>query len=263
MSYFRTTREGARSSFVSTEESGNRRPISSLLGGLIEWWEMQETSAGSSPVTRVGSFAGLNLTDNNNIASDTGPSSTTAAKLVRASSQYFSRANSAALHNNGATGFEFCGWFRADSLAANSFLFSKDAVTDLANRQFNFVILTTTGQLYLEIHNTGGGAGLISDSLSLSVSVSTWYMLNFWFDTSNSKGYASINAGTPEAGASTLSGTLNATGTSPLEIGARSWGGGPQYSAVTMNRVGFWNRLLTSGERTALYNAGAGKSYPF
>jgi hypothetical protein len=35
------------------------------------------------------------------------------------------------------------------------------------------------------------------------------------------------------------------------------------YTAGTLDEVGFWNRAINSTERAALYNAGAGKTYPF
>jgi hypothetical protein len=41
------------------------------------------------------------------------------------------------------------------------------------------------------------------------------------------------------------------------------WGGGGQNCEAILDEAGIWNRVLSQAEITELYNAGAGKTYPF
>lgn len=226
---------------------------STLYNDLIEWWPLDESSG-----ARAGAFAGLDLSDHNGVSGTTGVNSSLASKFVRASSQWLDHAQTSALDNNGAFGFEFCFWVRADSLASNSFVISKDAVIAGPNRQYTIAILTS-GALYCEVHETTGTTP-ISFASTLILTASTWYMVNMWYDTADKKARFALNHGTPQA-SSALSGTLNTTGSHAFELGAKT--ADPNYSNISLNKVGFWNRVLTAAERTALYNSGNGISFPF
>lgn len=230
--------------------------ISSLyLNGqsLIEWWPLSESSG-----SRRGAFSNLTLTNHNSVGGTLGINDSLASKFVRGSHQYLSRADEPILTTDGSNGFEFCFWVRTDSLSANSFVLSKDDVTVGPNRQFVVGILTS-GALYCEIENTTGISPIIFPS-TLTVTVGTWHMVNFWFDTGDSKAHFKLDNGTSQA-STALGGTFNTTGNYEFEIGAKT--GDPNYSDISVNRVGWFNRLLTSGERTTLYNSGSGVDYPF
>jgi hypothetical protein len=48
-----------------------------------------------------------------------------------------------------------------------------------------------------------------------------------------------------------------------IDMAIGSWGGGLAQSGTQIDEVGVWNRALSQTEVTSLYNAGAGKTYPF
>jgi hypothetical protein len=228
-------------------------PVSSLYTALVEDWELNESSG-----SRAGSFAGLTLSDNGGVSGTPGVDSSLASLFVMASSQFLSRASSAALDNGGVTGFEFSFWLRPDDLSTETAVLSKDAVATGPNRQYA-VFQETDGTLFIVVHNTAGTSPATL-STAFTLTQGTWHMVNFWFDNSDKKIRASLNDGTPEVSAA-LGGTLNTTGGFDFELGARS--ADPSYSNMGLNRVRFWNRILTPAERTTLYNSGNGISYPF
>jgi hypothetical protein len=60
-------------------------------------------------------------------------------------------------------------------------------------------------------------------------------------------------------------GSISPSNTNPLLIGAQEFSGGTptQNFYGALDEMGFWNRVLTSAEISALYNGGAGLQYPF
>lgn len=79
------------------------------------------------------------------------------------------------------------------------------------------------------------------------LSVDTWYLAVFWYDFSAATGYLKINNEQPQSGAFTS--TVGANG---LTIGT---------PGVTVDELGFWDRILTAAEMSELYNDGAGLTY--
>ncbi len=54
-------------------------------------------------------------------------------------------------------------------------------------------------------------------------------------------------------------GTVNST----LGFGIGGRGDGAEFLDGSVDEVGIWNRTLTAGERTTLWNSGSGVTYPF
>jgi hypothetical protein len=88
--------------------------------------------------------------------------------------------------------------------------------------------------------------------------LSQWYFLLAWHDATNDLIWLSVNNATPQSTAWTY-GTFNGTG--EFRIGGDQGGAGLFEGRI--DEVAIWSRVLTSDERTALFNAGAGKYYPF
>jgi hypothetical protein len=57
-------------------------------------------------------------------------------------------------------------------------------------------------------------------------------------------------------------GGTHAATSCPFDLGANSAAGGLHWDGA-LDEWGFWARTLTSDERAALYNGGAGLAYPF
>jgi hypothetical protein len=66
----------------------------------------------------------------------------------------------------------------------------------------------------------------------------------------------SIDDATP---ASVAVAGINTSASYGFRLGSET---GQRPSTSNIDEVGIWDRTLTSGERTTLYNAGSGKFYP-
>jgi hypothetical protein len=133
----------------------------------------------------------------------------------------------------------------------------------------------------------GGACAIGSSSNNNSPAIVTTYDVTYFFygfngdqdcNPATSAGPLDLDtwyhiAGTSDAGSSTGKWYLNATlisedlfssliGTDELQLGAYDARALPTFSGE-IDEVGVWNRALTGAEITSLYNAGAGKTYPF
>lgn len=220
-----------------------------LTDNLEAYWNLSEASG-----TRNDSHSTNHLTDNNTVATGTGPDSGTCADFESGNFERLTRADNAAL-SCGDTDFTINLWVNLESIAANQMVANKGSADGGGNSEWRiqtggaaqpFTFDVWTGTSPTTVTNTNGGAP----------STATWYMLTVWHDATNNQIGIARNAGTADTAA--YSGGVN-DGTSPLEFGG-------SISAFTfydglMAYAGFWRRVLTSGERTTLYNSGAGLAY--
>jgi hypothetical protein len=127
-----------------------------------------------------------------------------------------------------------------------------------------------SGEYYVEYNNgsdrfeftVAGGSGFTSLTNVRannfgSPSTGVWYCLHFWHDSVANEIGISVNAGTPDT-ASHSAGILDAN--TPFQIG--SYSGFSLHTDGLLDEVGIWKRVLTSQDRTDLYNSGNGLAYP-
>jgi hypothetical protein len=107
-------------------------------------------------------------------------------------------------------------------------------------------------------NNIGGGFQVESSTIP---STGIWYNVVCVLNGANPlKIY--VNGSDVSTSAYTFSGTLLAT-SNWFGVGCVNNSDLTAAPAAYIDEVGFWNRALTSGEVTSLYNAGVGKTYPF
>lgn len=236
-----------------------RLPQRQLVGGpplqqsLISYWKTNEVSNGSVPVTRIDSVAatGNDLTDNNTVASGAGIVGN-AASFIAVNTESLSRADNASLRVAGS--FTIGVWINTTTVApANHAILGRDAGG--VNREY-FLLLSASAPTF-RIWNAAGSLKILSSSLVI-VSINTWYYLVAWYDAVADTMNIQINDGTVESLGSI--GGLFASAATPFTVGAFAGSG---FWDGLIDEVGFWKRVLTAGERTSLYNAGAGFTYPF
>jgi hypothetical protein len=108
------------------------------------------------------------------------------------------------------------------------------------------------------VNNIGGGFQVESSTIP---STGIWYNVVCVLNGANPlKIY--VNGSDVSTSAYTFSGTLLAT-SNWFGVGCVNNSDLTAAPAAYIDEVGFWNRALTSGEVTSLYNAGVGKTYPF
>jgi hypothetical protein len=234
-------------SFTSTAV-GTRQ--SSLLTNLISHWKLDEASG-----TRNDSHGTNHLTDENTVTQTTGKL-TSAAQFTAANSERLIVADNASV-STGDINFSMAGWFYVDSLAAQRTLASHMGA--LTNRTFNLYI-NTSGRLTFDVYSTSALVGQARTNGG-TVTTGSWHFCYVEHDATNNQASVSLNNGS----LITVS-TSAALGDCDRDfrIGAAEVSNVPaQFMDGRMDGWSLWKRLLTSDERTALYNSGNGLEYPF
>lgn len=218
----------------------------SWLAGLSAWWDLNEASG----VRADRSGGNSPLTSNNSVGQASGILGN-AASFTAASSMYLSRASNAALNMAGSS-FTIAGWWYINDLAQRRTLFAKGNFGAVACEYAAY--RETDNKIYFDVGNgtskseTAGVSGMGS---------AAWKFILAQYDISNGQLAISINNGT--AGTATLVGGTTAQGLA-FNLGCN--GNTTTFWDGRIGPVGLWNRLLTSGEKVALYNGGAGRFFP-
>lgn len=221
----------------------------SLYSTLIAYWPLYEASG-----TRVSHNQLNNLTDNNTVTQLPGIV-LYAADFEVTNTEWLSLTSNSDVQM-GDIDFTFSVWFNIESKGVDRVVIAKQ--TGL-NGEYIFYYDNATDRmrLYLLNGSTGVRLNLAAGTLG-SPSLATWYHAFFWHDSINNSGGIRINDSLEDTGV-----TSGALGTSAHTFGV----GGDSSGAATFDgqicEIGMWKRLLTTQEKTWVYNSGFGRSYPF
>lgn len=176
-----------------------------------------------------------------------------AGQFTAASSEYLSVADNAAV-STGDIDFTVTAWVYLDSKAVNRVFLSRMEVST-ANDEYNFTYNSGVDRFQFTIFNSvQATVGEVNANSLGSPTTATWYLLVAWHDSVNNTVNVQANNGTVDNNATTgFPSDLNA----PLRIGARN-ATPTNFMDGRIALAGFWKRVLTSAERTSLYNAGNG-----
>lgn len=213
------------------------------LSDLVSHWKLDEASG-----TRVDAHGAHDLTDNNTVTQGAGQIGD-AAEFAAANSEYLNVSH--ADFNLGDIDWTICGWVYLASKGAGRTIVSKYNGTGM--------------EAFLSFQNAADRFNLLSGSLDIHAdalgapALNTWYFVVGWHDAAGDTLNIQVNDGTVDSTAT--AGAFAAAGDGVLDLGARVditdfWDG-------RLDSISYWKRLLTSAERTALYNAGSGIDYPF
>ena len=218
-------------------------PISptNFVGG----WEME---AGAGLILDSGPN-GYTLTNNNVVTSVAGKVGN-AGNFVLASAQSLSRASEAALQI-GDIDFTIAAWVKLTTKTTNQVIVSKfGAIT------FEFQLIYNVGvDRFLMYVYKAGNVGVTANDIIVPAT-GTWYLLIGWHDATADTVNIQVNNTAPISSAT--GGALQAAGAGNFGIGYRALAGNELYLNGLADQVMFWKRVLTSTERTALYNSGNG-----
>jgi hypothetical protein len=214
-----------------------------LTDNLISYWKLDESSG-----SRADSHGFNTLTDSGSVGSATG-------KLRNAAD--FDGTNKALSHADNADlsmgdiDMSLALWLYPKSVTTVYDILGKWGATEEY-----ILIMLSSGALRWYVDQGAGTNPSVTTSATLSVN--TWYHIVCYHDAAANQLGIVVNAGTPD----TLSWSQGIyDGTTDFIIGKRS--GGSAYCNARVDSVGLWKRVLTSQERTDLYNGGAGLEYPF
>lgn len=224
-----------------------------LSDNLISYWPCDEASG-----NLLDAHGGNHLAETSGTVGATTGIVSGARDLVRADTEYFAIADNPAL-STGDIDFTLQVWVRPTTLVlVNGYpgIVSKDAGGG-SNREYGIYFDRDANRFRFYV--SVSGATIVSvDANNLGApSALTWYLIHGWHDSINNQIGIAVNAGTPNT-ASHSTGVFN--GTAAFEVGRLI---GTHYLDGLVDEIALWKRVLTSGERTDLYNAGAGRNYAY
>jgi concanavalin A-like lectin/glucanase superfamily protein len=216
---------------------------SALLNALIAHWRLDEASG-----TRVDTHGGNNLGDINTVGQAAGKLGN-AASFVAANEEALGVGDGPAL-SMGNIDFTIAGWVRFDTLA------SAGLAGKFAGGSYEYIV--DFDGTNLRFHVSDEGTNNFSVVNSASISANTWYFFVAWHDAAANTINISVN-NNAAASAAHSSGVLD--GGSGFYLGRNE--DALTYLNGRLDSVSIWKRVLTSAERTQLYNSGNGLDYPF
>lgn len=217
-----------------------------LTDNLISYWELNETSG-----TRIDAVTatGNDLTDNNTVTSNTGIVGT-AAEFTGTNLESLTRTDNASL-STGDIDFSMAMWIYP-TVGASVGVFYKGNSTGVEYG----LTARSNGQFRLEVDNGPGLVNITPVNSTPTYTINNWYFVVAWHDSVNNQIAIQVNNATPDTTAYSL-GSWDST--IALSIGVDGDFG--DYFTGRLDQIGFWKRILTADERTALYNSGSGLSY--
>lgn len=234
---------------------------SSLNSGLVSYWNMDEASG-----TRIDTPGDNDLSDNATVASAVGIIGN-AASFLASNSEFLSKTDDADF--GFTTAMSLSIWVYRDSVDVNRTIVGKWTY----QTDGGFVLQSaeaasgafTAGDLTMIIATspTDDSTGCLMHFEDANQLASTWYHLVIVFDGSLS-GDANRLKIYQNGVALTLTAVQGAVPASMIadtaDFNFGKFGGSvTRYWNGRMDEGGLWNRALTSGEVSALYNSGSGK----
>lgn len=218
-----------------------------LTTNLVAYYACDEASG-----NLIDALGSNNLTDHNSIGAASGRVNG-GRDFEASSSQYASHADSATF-SRGDTDFTIAAWFNLESAPDESTIVSK---WDEGGADYEYSLFWFGGLKFFVQPNPGQ---FPAAAWGGSFSTGTWYHVVAWHDATNDELGIAVNDGTPVT-QSHATGVRD--GAADFAVGYCQGGASNRYFDGIIDEVGLWSRVLTSGERTALYNGGNGITYPF
>ncbi len=229
-----------------------------LQNNLVAYWSMDETSSGTSAVTRNDSYGSNNLTDNNTTTSGTGKINN-AADFESSNSEFLEIADNLPL-STGDIDFTITAWINLESETAGTnrmTIVSKHESASVREYELYYTG-QTSDRLAFELFNSGGSSvcNVLANNFG-AVTTSTWYFITAWHDATANTCNISVNNGTAD---STAESGVPSDTTANLRVGAINTTES-QFLDGLVDEVGFWKKTLSSQEKTDLYNSGNANGY--
>jgi hypothetical protein len=220
-----------------------------LADGLLSYWPLDEASATSNAIDRHGA---------NDLTQVLGPYVATGKisggrDFESTVAQHFNGGNILSL---GDTDFTFQAWVKFESLTGYPAIISR---WDYAGSKREYTLEATVATNQFQWYVFGTSAVSLYASNFGTITTGVWYLVHCWHDATNNQIGISVNAGTPN----TLSHSAGvAQYTTDFMLGRLTTNDSSSLLDGVLDEVAVWNRVLTSAERTQLYNGGNGLAYP-
>ena len=221
-----------------------------IIDNLVSYWKMDEASGNA-----LDAHGSNTLTDTNTVTSGTGKISG-GRQFTAANTERFELTSNADVSKSDED-FTFACWVKFDSLAAARTIISKYLSSGLREYMLDYAVFNAN-RFTWGVSSTGSNYTTVVANNFGTASTGTWYHVVVWHDSVSNLIGISVNDGTPNT-TSTSAGVF--AGAQAFKIGAWALANAPMDGII--DEVGLWDRVLTSTERTDLYNSGNGLAYPF
>lgn len=218
-----------------------------LLTNLISHWKLDEASGSA-----LDAYGSNDLTDIGSVGS-------VAGKINNArdfsGTKYFTRGDNADLSIAGSVDFTFACWVKIDDKSSTRAILSK--FSNAGNqRAYAIDYLASSDRFRFYVSSTGADSVIVTADTLGSPSTGTWYFIIAWHDATADTINIQVNNGTADSAAHSAGVYDN---TAAFLLGARDGG---SYLDGALDEISFWKgRILTAGEKTALWNGGAGVDF--
>lgn len=231
-----------------------------LLSSLVAYWSLEE----DTPNDRIGLVGSIPLVDGNTVPIVAGINGN-AASFTRSNSEYLEKSDGSFMNTTGDLTVAF--WYRpASDIPASTTFHLVSRYLSSGTRCFSVFYANGGSGKYLGcIWSPDGvateqmGQGEWTNEVSTSgLSTGAYHLFIFYHDDTNGK--CGMRIDDTYYGEKASSG-LYLGGIIPFVIGSNA-----SHTAGTtgyIDEVGVWHRLLTTQEKTDLYNSGSGLFYPF
>lgn len=225
---------------------------------LVSYWKMDETSG-----TRYDSHGSNDLTDNNTVSYATGKQGN-CADLEWDNTEWLSCASNSTLQLSADQDFTISLWVNLENMSGYTYrpMVTKAIATNSTCEfciYYYYAGADPNNKFRFQLGN-GSTYQLVNETVS-NTSNGTWFFLVAWHSKTDDKIYLQVNNDATPAEAAWSNGTYSG-GTGELAIGRFSGNSTTAHHYDgKIDEVAFWKRLLTSDERTALYNSGNGITY--
>lgn len=237
-----------------------------LLNSLIAYWGLDESGGANNALDKHSNS--LTLTQSGSPGSGTGKVYS-GARTFSGSGQYFQRTSSALLQT-GDVDFTVAAWVYLTDTSYNSAIVGKFSGGTNSQEWLLYYNYNdwTPGNCYTLIAcpasgNIGYDIACRATTFG-APTVNSWHLVILWHDATNQQLGICIDNGTPDTVAQPSYALGIYAGNAPFEIGTIN----NSYNAkATIGPVAFWKSsagsggMLTSAQRTALYNSGNGLAY--
>lgn len=225
---------------------------SSLLTSLVAYWALEEASGARIDATGRGNDLSPTNTPGN-AAGKVG----NALSLASASLQYLSIADNTDL-STGDVDFTLACWVNlaTSAVTAQEFMGKWD---DLVALRREYWMGCFSSRFQFGVSSTGNNQTFQAANTLGVPSTATWYFVVGWHDSVANTINIQVNNGAVDS-TSYSSGVIDSA--ERFTMGANRTVPA-NFLNGKIDEAGVWKRILTSAERTALYNSGNGRTYPF
>ena len=219
---------------------------STLTDGLQVYYRLEEASG-----TRDDVQEAMDLSDINTVTQAAGKLGNAASYDV-ANIERLDGGTGSPVNFSGNQDFTLAAWVYVSSTASDRVIASKDSSAGF--RGYSMHYSNSPDRFRFIVSNDGTATtALDADNLG-AVSTGTWYYVVAWHDADADTINIQVDDGTADSTAHST-GVNNPSGIKFTVGGIHNAG---NYHG-RIDEVGVWNRVLTSAERTELYNSGTGE----